>query len=210
VILVLSVGLLLYFLDDVIYRIFEGNNWPEILTRIFKNRLNKRIENKTKEARDSNDTIKRRRLWTWLRRFPLKEKRQKVQMEAVLPTRMGNILWAYENYPKSRYGIRAIFYWPRLWLTLDSNTRKDLDTIWAEADCLTYISFVLYLCSILNLLAGIFDYSNIPTKLLGPIGKPVGWEQAAAYLRDGQRKCYQCSRYFPASLGKCPKCAPSG
>ena len=106
-------------------------------------------------------------------RFPLKQKRKDLETEAVLPTKMGNILWSYENYSESRYGIEAIFYWPRLWLSLDKETRNEVNTAGAEADCITYISFVLFCTSILNILISLLDYFNIPTLVVGLIGNPV-------------------------------------
>jgi hypothetical protein len=282
--LVLSLGFILYFLDTIIYRFFEGYiGWPKFARKYFTNRLNKKIEanlEKAKrleelgEAKSAEDEIAERRLWDWLMRFPLKGKRKKLETEAVLPTKMGNILWSYENYPQSRYGIEAIFYWPRLWLSLDSETKKEVDTVGAEADCLTYISFVLLCASMLNILTLLMDYFNIPTLLVGLIAKSVNsftlgkvlltpslllgmgiiglalswlsyrislsfhvkyggffqslfdlhrdrlvkmqvmteelsdgrWERAWAYLGSGQRKCNECSRYFPSGMEKCPHC----
>jgi hypothetical protein len=37
----------------------------------------------------------------------------------ILPTGMGNVIAAFENYPKDRYGIDAVALWPRLMPILD-------------------------------------------------------------------------------------------
>ena len=45
---------------------------------------------------------------------------------SLLPTRLGNLLCAAEEYPNLRYGLDTIIVWPRLWLVLPENTGKDL------------------------------------------------------------------------------------
>jgi hypothetical protein len=173
--LALSIGFLLYFLEDIIYGIFEGYTlWPRWLRNRLTSRLNRRIKGKLEKTESTaTDAIEQRSLWNWLLKFPLKKDREKTETEAILPTKLGNILWSYEDYPESRYRMEPTFYWPRLWLALDSESRKEISTIWAEADCLTYISFLLLCSSILYVLASILDFWNIPTLILGPIGKPV-------------------------------------
>ena len=139
------IGFILYFLDHTIYRLFEGYKfWPEFIRKYCIKRLNNKIRNRFQTYKNIKNEAKKKILWEWLMRFPLKEKREETEVEAISPTQLGNILSSYESYPKSRYGMNAIFYWPRLWLSLDSETRKEVGRIWAEADCLTYISFIVY------------------------------------------------------------------
>lgn len=49
-----------------------------------------------------------------------------VRKADVLPTRLGNVLRAAEDYPgdEERYGMDAVFYWPRLYLVLPTETRS--------------------------------------------------------------------------------------
>jgi hypothetical protein len=54
-----------------------------------------------------------------LRQFP-------AEPDDVMPTRVGNVLRAMEEYPDNRYGLDAITLWPHLWLTLPSDARSDV------------------------------------------------------------------------------------
>lgn len=49
-----------------------------------------------------------------------------INTELLLPTRLGNVLRASEEYPYIRYGLEPITVWPRLWLLLSENTKKEL------------------------------------------------------------------------------------
>lgn len=177
--LTLSIGFAVYFLDDYIYRIFEGYLWwPKRLRLNLTKRLNEEIVKLREKIDKTEDKFEKQLLWERLMRFPLKMKEggTEPETEAVLPTRLGNILCSYESYPRSRYGINAIFFWPRLWLSIDDETRKEMNAIWAEADCLTYISFILLCTSILYLLAAfIFNLLDIQVCVFASIGKLFGW-----------------------------------
>ena len=61
------------------------------------------------------------------------------------PTRLGNLIAAFESYPNINYGIDAIFYWWRLWVVLDKDLREELDTAQAMVDGTVYCSFVFLL-----------------------------------------------------------------
>ncbi|GGN83889.1 hypothetical protein GCM10010112_62690 [Actinoplanes lobatus] len=47
----------------------------------------------------------------------------------LLPTRLGNVLRAAERYPADpeRYGLDAVFFWPRLYLVLPADVREQVD-----------------------------------------------------------------------------------
>lgn len=42
-----------------------------------------------------------------------------------LPTRLGNVLLAAENYSRERYGLDSVFFWPRQYLLLATDVQRD-------------------------------------------------------------------------------------
>ena len=60
------------------------------------------------------------------------------------PSRLGNVLAAFEDYSLRVYGIDSIFWWGRLWLKVDKDTREEIDNSQAIADSSVYTSFALY------------------------------------------------------------------
>jgi hypothetical protein len=50
--------------------------------------------------------------------------------EQIMPTRLGNIIKAAELYPgdKGRYGMDAVFFWPRLYQVIPDSARTSLDS----------------------------------------------------------------------------------
>jgi hypothetical protein len=78
------------------------------------------------------------------------------------PTRLGNTIHSYETYSKTRYGLEAIFYWPRIWVNLDKDLREEIDSQQAVADSCVYSAFALGAAGMLWLLYGlavIFEFS---------------------------------------------------
>jgi hypothetical protein len=67
------------------------------------------------------------------------------------PTRLGNIIESFENYPKVKYGLDSVFYWYRLWVVLDKDLREEIDSAQAVVDSAVYISFALYVSGVVML-----------------------------------------------------------
>ena len=62
----------------------------------------------------------------------------------VLPTRLGNALRAAETYPgdEQRWGLDAVFWWPRLYLILPDSARGQVDDARASLDQLVVLTML--------------------------------------------------------------------
>src|SRR5260370_17941131 len=76
--------------------------------------------------------------WYLLRQFPVDANGDPTALQ---PSRIGNVIIAYEQYPKVRYGMDSVFYWPRLWLLIDKDVREEVDNPWAAVDSILYAGF---------------------------------------------------------------------
>jgi hypothetical protein len=158
-------GLLSIFIGDQIYKFFEGYLfWPAWLRNASTKHLNEKIVKMHARYNSTASEMEQVILMGRLMRFPLKEdaKEDEPRFEAIMPTKLGNILYAYEHYPNSRYGIDSIFFWPMFWLSLDKDSRKEIDEQWVFADCLTYISFWSLFLGAVYVLVLIADIWGIP------------------------------------------------
>jgi hypothetical protein len=71
-------------------------------------------------APDQIDRIRKNRLDAETAHLPLDEKR-------AMPTLLGNLLRASEDYPRVRYGLDAMVCWPRLYPLLPDILRQSID-----------------------------------------------------------------------------------
>ena len=149
-------GIILYALDDIIYRIFEGRMlWPSFLFNWRVKKENKYIEkhlklNKKIKEEGKIGSHEYRELWYKLRLFPIGKDSE---YTAAYPTRLGNIIQGYEQYPGSRYGLDAVFSWYRIWLKLDKDVKGEIDNVLAKADFAVYSSFVFFVSFVFNIIA---------------------------------------------------------
>jgi hypothetical protein len=151
-------GWLIISFDVPIYMIFEGRRgWPDFLREWYRQLEQDRLEriSWTQNTYIQADRQKYLEASVEKRKFPFN---QEGQYQALLPTRLGNAMTAYETYPDTRYGMDAVFYWYRIWLTLDKDLKEDIDNRAALADSAVYSSLALYLSSLLWLV-----YSILPT-----------------------------------------------
>jgi hypothetical protein len=64
------------------------------------------------------------------------------ELGSVLPTRLGNTLRAAESYPGDgeRWGLDAVFWWPRLYLILPDSARQEVDEARSSVDQMVVLS----------------------------------------------------------------------
>lgn len=114
-----------------ILRLLEGY-WPWPLRRLrfgLARWVAKRLETKEDawqdlaaikpEDRSAEEQEKYARLDAQLARYP-------VDPRHLMPTRLGNVLRAAEEYPQVRYGLVMGVCWPRLWLALPKEPQETL------------------------------------------------------------------------------------
>jgi hypothetical protein len=150
-------GFVIVMSDAPIHMLLVGRRfWPGPLDKFMRAREDKR---RLALARTMDETgpNARRGLEAGIEhsKFPF-EKNGESYVE--YPTRLGNLIESYEVYPGVIYGLDSVFYWYRLWLVLDKDTREELDNAQAMVDCASYIVFVLGLSGLI-----LFSYVFIDT-----------------------------------------------
>lgn len=148
----LILGWLFVVLDMPIYQAAEGRRfWFGPLARLGRRREQRRVERLWRQMetawqrQDSEGYLERSQD---LLAYPFDDQGD---LHARYPSRVGNLLAAYETYPQRVYGLDAVFFWPRLWLLLDNETREELDNQQALVDSTLYSAVALKLCALAGL-----------------------------------------------------------
>lgn len=120
----------------------------------------------------------------------------------LMPTRLGNALRAAESYPGSqaRWGLDAVFWWPRLYLVLPDSARAQVDDARAGLDQLVVLAMLsagFGVAALVLLAAGL----NLAVALsCGGGGLLLSWASyraavtSAAVFGDLVRSCYDLYR----------------
>jgi hypothetical protein len=133
-VLVFFLGAIISTLGGQIYKIFEGRSfWPAAVSEWGRRWQQSRVVRllAAQEAARGKSEARFNELWNQLRSYPTNEQGNP---EATHPTELGNLLAAYEAYPDSRYGMDSVFYWTRIWLQIDKDTKAEIDSGWSLAD----------------------------------------------------------------------------
>lgn len=139
-------GYLLDLTQSSLTRLYEGYGWGVVGRWLTRRALRKR------------DRLAERRKELAAKKEPSAEDRGKlialdnrlqlyypVLDEAVLPTQLGNVMAAAEEYPRLRYGLDASLFWPRLYFSLPDALRQALAEARDGMEMLLRISFLLWL-----------------------------------------------------------------
>jgi hypothetical protein len=167
-ILAIVVGWLFLVSDMHIYMLFEGRRyWPNFLLDYFYSKEKERLKRVQKNINEylklekssttppPNDVYQRYvENYVEQRNFMMDEKGG---FEVKRPSRLGNLIKSYEEYPYRVYRMDAVFYWPRLWLKLPKDTREELDSQQAVVDSTVYTSFALFCNSFLWLIYAVIS-----------------------------------------------------
>jgi hypothetical protein len=180
------IGYMLNVLNFSIISFFEGYpfrlTWFGGVMTYFQMRRRRKLKEKVEELRDFiakelpkevvPDEQSLERFLDWIERsdlFKFVEREKAVYQtkletyfpsheSAVAPSALGNAIAAFEEYPKTRYGIDAVFLWPRLTPILS----QEKYAIFVEKEK-AGLDFLLNL----SLLVGIFGIECVVLKLAG-------------------------------------------
>jgi uncharacterized repeat protein (TIGR01451 family) len=76
----------------------------------------------------------------------------------IIPTRLGNVIRSFEEYPDRQYGIGAITLWPRLVAKIDKEYAVVVDDSRTSFDFMLNISVLSAATALLILVAGLFYF----------------------------------------------------
>ena len=88
----------------------------------------------------------------------------------VLPTRLGNVIRSFEEYPRMQYGIDAIALWPHLLQVIDKDRAAGIEEEKIGVDFMLNTSFLLTVLAAATLYAGLANQLTqaVQTKTLWP------------------------------------------
>jgi len=150
---VVALGWLVVVNDMTIYMIFEGRRYwlrpiRDLLIWCQKRRLGRLSEIVANPPPRNTD---RRRYSEAAVEYALYPVNNGGEPYVASPTRLGNIIKSFEEYPNVKYGLDSVFYWYRLWVVLDKDLREEIDSAQAVVDSTVYISFVSYVSGLVML-----------------------------------------------------------
>lgn len=187
-------------LDMHIYMAFEGRRyWPNWVRNLFQSREKRRLVKLHKlynEIKNTNRT-KNIELSVELRRFPLDKDGEPI---ATFPTRLGNIIKAYEDYPLRIYGMDSVFYWYRIWLSVDDDLREHIDSQQALADSTIYMSASLFVAALVAFFYAILQ--QLPFVLIPDLPKTLFLLGIGCTCYFFGYLIYRSSLYLHANFGE--------
>lgn len=175
--LILAGGWLLTINDMPIYMLFEGRRyWPGWLRKYCIACQQRRVAHwltKSTEKANAADHGAATELAARAYRYPIGGGNYPPTSGlpgAIMPTELGNVIYGFETYPTVKYGVDGVFFWERIWITLSTDVKQDLDEQQSLCDSALYASFASLVNVVLflgyGILATIFAVA-IPSNGLG-------------------------------------------
>src|SRR5262249_58959959 len=123
---VVACGWALVVADMPIYMLFEGRRyWPAWIRDLLLRREARRLKY-LRDLLDKPDIDRRRFLEVGVE-YGLYPTNESGEAYVAHPTRLGNIVEGFESYPTVKYGLDSVFYWFRVWVSLDKDLREEID-----------------------------------------------------------------------------------
>ncbi len=166
----LGSGWFLTIFDLPIYMLFEGRRfWPNWLRNKGIQIQEKRLEDWLRKANSSENEDIRTEYFIRAYRYPIGGGSYPLENgapKAISPTELGNVIFGYETYPTVKYGVDGVFFWHRIWLSLDKDTKEDIDNEQALCDSAIYSSFSSVIGFIMFVIYAFIEYiSDINFKI---------------------------------------------
>lgn len=152
-------GWIISLFDMHIYMVYEGRRfWPPCFVRLGRKREKGRLQ-RLKDLYDeadktTNPAILPVEYEIQQAQFPINEAGERY---VIYPTRLGNIITEYEQYPDVKYGMDGVFYWYRVWFAVPKDIRDELTRQQSIADSSVYMSVVLFVSSLLFILYALLN-----------------------------------------------------
>lgn len=111
---------------------------PQSLWKLYKNK--KRVEEKWKQLKKERAAASTNNPKLYASLHEQLFSGYPSRADRLLPTQLGNVLRASEDYALFTYGMDAVFWWPRLWLILPEAVQKQIDN--SETPMFALLNFI--------------------------------------------------------------------
>jgi hypothetical protein len=162
-IIVVALTGLIYSLNTPLIRFYEGYPWGRTAfgrrrKRKYRERIEKMLalQSRLLAVRGGlPDGVEKRRLQRALNEVSRYTVSSFPGKDMALPTRLGNVIRSFEEYPRQQYGISAIPLWPRLVAKIDKEYAAVTDETKTSFDFFLNCSFLASVLAALAALAGV-------------------------------------------------------
>ncbi len=196
-------GWVITLLDMHIYMAMEGRRyWPEKLWRWGREQEVRRFDALSARvargwtADDPGGYAEAAVEWA---HFPLSDG-ERDSREVYYPTRLGNLIAEFEQYPSRKYDMDGVFFWYRVWLHVPKDLREELDQHQALADSSLYTVAVVFLGAFASVAYAILSATGHPIQPASVA--PGAWLMLSVVLVGAGYGLYRASLPVHASYGR--------